>query len=301
MYLSHFGLRSAPFAITPDTSFAVPTRAQQDALTTLLLAIEDGAGFIKVTGEVGTGKTLTCRRFLSALAQHGDRYETAYIPNPCLTPRTLLLAVARELRLDVHDRTSEHALLASLNRALLDAAAAGRCVVVCLDEAQAMSFEALESLRLLSNLETEKRKLMQVVLFGQPELDGKLAQPHLRQLASRIAYQCRLDALTLQETEHYIAHRLRVAGRHGDGGTGLFAAPLVAQLHRSTRGVPRLINIVAHKALLAAFGEGAVRVGREHLVSAASDTPYARPATWLSRAAAYWRTWRTRRLVRAGA
>lgn len=301
MYLSHFGLHSAPFAITPDTSFAVATRAQQDALATLLLAIEDGAGFIKVTGEVGTGKTLTCRRFLATLAQHGDRYETAYIPNPCLTPRTLLLAVARELRLDVHERTSEQSLLAALNHALLDAATAGRSVVVCLDEAQAMSFEALEALRLLSNLETEKRKLMQVVLFGQPELDAKLAQPNLRQLASRIAYQCRLAALTAQETENYVAHRLRIAGRHGDGGTGLFGAPLVSQLHRVTRGVPRLINIVAHKALLAAYGEGAVRVGRKHLASAASDTPYARPATLLSRAALAWRLWRTRRLVRADA
>jgi MSHA biogenesis protein MshM len=301
MYLQHFGLHSAPFAITPDTSFAVATRAQQEALATLLLAIDDGAGFIKITGEVGTGKTLTCRRFLAALAAHADRYDTAYIPNPCLTPRTLLLAVARELRLDVHDRTSEHALLAALNRALLDAAAAGRNVVVCLDEAQAMSFEALEALRLLSNLETEKRKLMQVVLFGQPELDAKLAQPHLRQLASRIAYQCRLDALTELETEHYVAHRLRVAGRTGDGGAGVFAAPVVARLHRVTRGVPRLINIVAHKALLAAYGEGAVRVGRRHLASAASDTPYARPATPLSRAAQWWRDWRTRRLARAGA
>lgn len=297
MYLEHFGLQAMPFAITPDTAFAFSTKAQQEALATLLLAIDDGAGFVKVTGEVGTGKTLTCRRFLAALAQHGERFDSAYIPNPCLTPRTMLLAIARELRLDVHDRTPEHALLAALNRALLDAAAAGRSVVVCLDEAQAMPGEALESLRLLSDLETEKRKLMQVVLFGQPELDLKLAQPHLRQLASRIAYQCRLGPLDAVETEQYVAHRLRVACRTGDGGTGLFSPALIRRLHRVTRGVPRLINIVAHKALLAAYGEGALRVARHHLDSAAADTPYARPETVLSRLAAWWRT---RRLARLG-
>jgi MSHA biogenesis protein MshM len=294
MYLEHFGLKAAPFAITPDTEFAYSSRAQQEALNTLLLAIDDGEGFIKITGEVGTGKTLACRRFLAALASRESRYETAYIPNPCLTPRTLLLSVGLELKLPLRANAPEHKLLSMLNRALLKAASEGRRVVVCLDEAQAMPVDTLEALRLLSNLETEKRKLLQVVLFGQPELDRKLTRNDLRQLSSRISFQYRLATLSAQETEGYLAHRLRVAGRTADGGAGLFAPAVAAILHRYTRGVPRLINIVAHKSLLLAYGDGALRVSAQHVRAAAADTPYARPITPLSRLVAWWQQARVR-------
>lgn len=272
MYLDHFRLTAAPFSITPDTAFAFASRSQRDALNTLLLAIEDGAGFVKITGEVGTGKTLACRRFLAALAASETPYETAYIPNPCLSPRTLLLAIALELALPLRHDAPEHELLAALNRHLLEAARAGRRVVVCLDEAQAMPIDALEALRLLSNLETETRKLLQVVLFGQPELDRKLARADLRQLASRVAYQYTLSALTAEETERYLAHRLRVAGHVGDS---LFAPHVARLLHKVTRGVPRLVNIVAHKSLLLAYGAGCLRVCPHHVRAAAADTPYA--------------------------
>jgi len=273
MYHEHFGLHSAPFSLTPDTAFAYSSRAHQEALNTLLLAVDDGQGFIKITGEVGTGKTLACRRLLAALAERGGRYETAYVPNPCVSPRTLLLAIAQELKIDAWLTAPELKLLTLLNQRLLSAAAAGRRVVVCLDEVQSMPDETLESLRLLSNLETEKSKLLQVVLFGQPELDKKLARTSLRQLASRITFQYALDSMTIEETERYLAHRLRVAGRT-DGGAGVFAPAVARQLHQACRGVPRLLNIVAHKALLLAFGEGALQVTSVHVRAAAADTPY---------------------------
>jgi MSHA biogenesis protein MshM len=272
MYLDHFRLTAAPFSITPDTAFAYSSRAQQEALNTMLLAIDDGQGFIKITGEVGTGKTLACRRFLAALAARENQIETAYVPNPCLSPRTLLLAIGLELSLPLRHDAPEHELLAALNEHLLKAAEAGRRVVVCLDEAQAMSVEALESLRLTSNLETEKRKLIQIVLFAQPELDRKLARQDLRQLASRITFQYTLGALSADETERYIAHRLRVAGHNSDA---LFPPAVARLLHNVTRGVPRLVNIVAHKSLLLAYGAGCLRVEPAHVRAAAADTPYA--------------------------
>ena len=195
MYLDHFGLSELPFGITPDTSYTVITRSHQEALNTLLVALNSGEGFIKITGEVGTGKTLLCRRLLQALPENAV---SAYLPNPYLAPRTLLLALAEELGLAVSAASDDYHLLQSVNRALLAHAAAGRQVVVCIDEAQAMPLETLESLRLLSNLETEKRKLLQIIHFGQPELDGKLAEPAVRQLLQRIAFNYRLSGLSRQ-------------------------------------------------------------------------------------------------------
>ncbi|HEV3020439.1 MAG TPA: AAA family ATPase [Burkholderiaceae bacterium] len=285
MYLTHFGLNAAPFALTPDTAFAFSSRAQREALDTLVLAVDGGEGFIKITGEVGTGKTLLCRRFLAhAVGQPSEArsakegstqaaYRTAYIPNPCLSPRTLLLAIARELKIRVVNVNSDSDVLEALNRALLRLAARGLRVVVCLDEAQAMPVETLEALRLLSNLETEKHKLVQVVLFGQPELDQKLARNDLRQLRTRIAFHYELSALSSAETEVYLAHRLRVAGHRG---SALFPAEVAQAVHTCARGVPRLVNIIAHKSLLLAYGQGCARVSMRQARAAAKDTPQAR-------------------------
>jgi len=290
MYLTHFGLTAVPFALTPDTAFAFSSRTQREALDTLVLAVDGGEGFIKITGEVGTGKTLLCRRFLARAASGsgdpGPRYRAAYVPNPCLSPRTLLLAIARELKIRVLNVNSDSDILQTLNRALLRFAARGSSVVVCLDEAQAMPVETLEALRLLSNLETEKRKLVQVVLFGQPELDVKLARNDLRQLRSRIAFHYQLGALSGAETEVYLAHRLRVAGHRG---SALFTPEVSRAVHRCARGVPRLINIMAHKSLLLAFGQGAARVSLHQVRAAARDTPHARGAGLLARL--FWPRW----------
>ena len=270
MYKTHFGLREMPFGITPDTSFAYTSRTHQEALNTLLVAVKNGEGFLKITGEVGTGKTLLCRRFLAMLDQN---HVSAYIPNPYLQPRTLLFALAAELRLGVPRDADQHLLLKEIARGLLNYARQGKTVVVCLDEAQAMPTETMEALRLLTNLETEKRKLLQVVLFGQPELDQKLDAESVRQLKQRITFQHHLTPLRPEEVEQYLAHRLRVAGFHGER---LFARAAAHLVHRWSGGIPRLINIIAHKAMLLAFSEGMQVVQPEHVSQAVADTPAAR-------------------------
>jgi MSHA biogenesis protein MshM len=274
VYRAHFGLLEPPFGITPDTSFAYACASHQEALNTLVVAVKNGEGFIKITGEVGTGKTLLCRKFLATL---GDTYVSAYIPNPYLEPRTLLLALAEELGVKLAKEDDQYHLIKGLTHALLDFARHGKSVVLCLDEAQAMPIESLEALRLLTNLETEKRKLLQVVLFGQPELDAKLAEDSVRQLRQRITFQYRLGELGREELDYYLAHRLRVAGYRGNR---LITKPAVRALHRVSGGIPRLINVLAHKSMLLAFGEGAQQVTRRHVNAAASDTPAARQRTW---------------------
>jgi MSHA biogenesis protein MshM len=280
MYRSHFGLREPPFGLTPDTSFAFSCSSHQEALNTLLVATGAGEGFIKITGEVGTGKTLLCRRFLSTLDGH---CVTGYIPNPSLEPRALMAALAEELHLPIDPGADQHHVLKQINHALLDFARDGKRVVICLDEAQAIPLETLEALRLISNLETEKRKLLQVVLFGQPELDQKLAHASVRQLRQRITFQHRLGALTRRELDLYLAHRLRIGGYTGHR---LFTPGAVRLLYRASRGVPRLVNVIANKALLLVYAEGGYEARKRHVRLAVSDTPAARSSRfWWWRAA----------------
>lgn len=266
IYLKHFGLAEPPFSLTPDTSFVFSGQAHQEALNTLLVAVDSGEGFIKITGEVGTGKTLLCRRFLATV---GPDTVTAYLPNPALEPNTLLRALAEELAVEVAPEADQFHLMKAINSSLLEHAAAERRVVLCIDEAQTMPRETLEALRLISNLETEKRKLVQIVLFGQPELDAKLADPSARQLRQRITFHYRLGGLKRAEVAQYLAHRLRVAGYRGHP---LFSGAGLRVLHRSSQGTPRVINILAHKALLAAFGEGLAQVRWRHVRLAARDS-----------------------------
>ncbi len=290
MYCKHFDLREPPFGLTPDTSFFFNSSSYQEALNVLLVAVRNGEGFIKITGEVGNGKTLLCRKFLATLNQGaesitpigtqdtnadvvpGQRYRTAYIANPYIEPRTLLMALADEFRVPYDENVDQHQLLKGLTIALLNYARNGQHALVCLDEAQALPLQTLEVLRLLTNLETEKRKLLQVVLFGQPELDAHLAQYSIRQLRQRISFQYDLKGLRFDELERYVRHRLRVACYKGEA---LFEKSAFAKLHRVTKGTPRLVNIVAHKALMLAFGEGVYHVSAKHIAKAASDTPEA--------------------------
>jgi MSHA biogenesis protein MshM len=269
MYLAHFGLSEPPFALTPDTAYAFSTRSHQEALNTLLVAADAGEGFIKISGEVGTGKTLLCRRFLAALASRGAGFVTCYLPNPNLSPRTLMLSLAEELGETLPASADQYTLHKTINQRLLELASADLRVVLCLDEAQALSLESLEALRLLSNLETEKRKLMQVVLFGQPELDTKLQMNELRQLRQRIAFAYRLCGLSRSELGFYVEHRLRVAGHVG---APVFSAAALRRLHGASGGTPRVVNILAHKALLAVFGEGGASVERRHVRAAERDS-----------------------------
>jgi len=275
LYLKHFGLAELPFGITPDTSFAYSVQYHQEALNTLLLALNEGEGFVKISGEVGTGKTLLCRRLLQTL---DDSWVTAYLPNPNLDADTLFLALAEELAIKDTDGLDQYHLVRRINHALLDHARAKRRVVVCIDEAQAMPVETLEALRLLSNLETEKRKLLQIVLFGQPELDVKLRRPEVRQLLQRIAFHYQLGGLKKSEIGNYVAHRLRVAGYRGEA---LFTPAALRALHRASGGTPRLINILAHKSLMSVFGEGRQVVKLRHVRLARKDTEGARSVGWL--------------------
>ncbi|MEN6584875.1 MAG: AAA family ATPase [Sulfuricella sp.] len=274
MYQEFFGLHEFPFGITPDTSFFFAFSSYQEALNTLLVAARTGEGFIKITGEVGTGKTLLCRKFMASL---GGDFVTAYIPNPYLEPRTLLLAVAEDLRIPLDSGIDQHHLLKALTLGLLNFAREGKRVVLCLDEVQAMPLETMEALRLLTNLETEKRKLLQIVLFGQPELDDKLEQASVRQLKQRITFHYRLGALRRDELDNYVAHRLAMAGNRG---AQLFSRSALSQLHRASGGVPRLVNILAHKALLLTYGEGRAQVEKKHVRSAIADTPAAKQTRW---------------------
>ncbi len=296
MYLEHFGLHESPFGLTPDTSFFFACSSYQEALNTLLVAARNGEGFIKIVGEVGNGKTLLCRKFLATLNQ-GDRaattvigtqdenavertsarFVTAYIPNPYLEPRSLLLALAGEFRISLDKEVDQHQMLKELTLALLNYAREGKRVLVCLDEAQAMPLESMEVLRLLTNLETEKRKLMQVVLFGQPELDERLKQNSVRQLRQRISFQYELKGLRNDELDRYLRHRLGVAGFSGET---LFNKGAVNVLQRASGGTPRLVNIIANKALLLTYGEGRQQVLARHVRRAAADTPEAR-RNWL--------------------
>jgi MSHA biogenesis protein MshM len=270
MYLKHFSLREAPFSITPDTAFFYPHEGAQAALYTLLVALRSGEGFLKIVGEVGCGKTLLCRQLLRTLQ---DEFVTAYIPNPDMGADDLLLSLAQELNISLTLPLSRHEVLASLRDGLLKYAQAGRPVIVCIDEAQATRMATLESLRLLSNLETEKQKLIQIVLFGQPELDILLARPQIRQLLQRITFSDYLGALSADSVPAYLAHRLAIAAQNEFTDIRVFDEAAAQTLARFSGGVPRLVNVLAHKCLMLAYGEDEHRVHEHHARLAAADTP----------------------------
>ena len=266
MYLEHFKLQDYPFRLTPDTGFYFNWSGHQDALNVLLVALRSGEGFIKITGEVGTGKTLLCRRLLNHLK---DGFTTAYLPNPLLSPRDLYLAVVDELGLPRPSKGNVQDLLKLLYAELVKSSQAGKPVVILLDEAQTMPTQSLEALRLLSNLETEKRKLLHIVLFGQPELDRRLAETDLRQLRQRIAFSHRLPPLDRKTLQRYLDHRLHCAGH---AGSSLFSRRALVLLQKASRGIPRLVNVLGHKAMLAAYGQGSKSVSSRHLRAAITDT-----------------------------
>ena len=266
MYEDHFGLRQAPFSLTPDTGFFFRNDAHVEALQVLRVALDAGEGFIKVTGEVGTGKKLLCRLLLNSL---DEQWVTAWVPNPYLDPDALRRAIADELRVALGPTPRQHTLVKKLQERLIELAASGKRVAVIIDEAQALSDESLEALRLLSNLETETRKLLHVVLFGQPELDERLAQPQLRQLRQRIGFGYRLQPLDAEGVALYLQHRLSVAGYNG---RPLFAQRALRRLHRASGGIPRLVNVLAHKSLLLAYGRGLREVSEAEVALAVRDT-----------------------------
>jgi len=269
MYLDHFQLKDVPFALTPNIEFYCQLKSHQEALNTLLFCLRSGEGFIKIIGEVGSGKTLLCRKLLHCL-EHD--FFTAYIPNPDLSPLELRRAFARELGINPALLQDQHELLSIINSRLVELHAAGKRVVLILDEAQAIPLESLEAVRLLTNLETERAKLMQVVLFGQPELDAHLTLPQFRQLKQRITFSYYLSLLSREELDTYLFHRLAVAGyTYG----ALFTKKARNMLFQTSRGVPRIINVLSHKALLIAYGRGERVITHHMLKRAIQDTEVA--------------------------
>lgn len=263
----HFGLREPPFGLTPDTSYFFPALPHQEAHETLLYALNAGEGFLVVEGEVGTGKTLLLRRLLNTLP---ERWQAAFVPNPGLDPRGLYAAIAFEFGLPA-EGTSE-VLMHRLERHFIALAQQDRQPVVLIDEAQALPADTLEAVRLLTNLETEKRKLLQVVLFGQSELMVRLREKGTRQILTRISFHAMLRPLDRREVLAYVRHRLKVAG----GEDTLFTWWAERALWRVSRGLPRLVNIIAAKAMMLAYGRGSRRVTRRHVKMAARDTLAAR-------------------------
>lgn len=274
-YLAHFGLAEAPFGLTPDTDFFFASPPHQEALNTLLYALESGEGFLKIVGAVGTGKTLLCRTLLASLPPH---CRAAYLPNPALDPAGILLAVAEELGLRPKGSETPYRLHKAIQARLIALARHDIQVVLVIDEAQAMPLESLETVRLLSNLETEKRKLLTIILFGQPELDARLEA--IPQLKTRISFHDRLRPLTRDELAAYLAHRV---GRAGYGGMPLFSARAVRMLHAASAGVPRVANVIAHKALMLAYGKGRRQAGWREMRAAARDTLAAHPVRSFAR------------------
>lgn len=265
LYQQHFGFSEPPFSITPDTQFFLNHQSHRSALNTMLVALKHCEGFIKIVGEVGTGKTLLCRILLSHL---NTDFVTAYIPNPYLTPDELKAFVAQEIGAEYDSGMQAHILMSSIYRKLIQLNRQHKQVVLVVDEAQAMPRETIECLRLLTNLETEKKKLLQVIIMGQPELDILLNRDDLRQLKQRIIFSECLKPFSRDGVKDYILHRISSAG----GAERIFTRGALWMLHKGSGGIPRLVNILCHKALISAYGVGGSRVGIAHVAKAIADT-----------------------------
>lgn len=266
MYESFFSLKQKPFSITSNPSFLYLSQRHKEALSSLTYGIRERVGFVQITGEVGTGKTTLCRALLRRL---DERTKTAFIFNPDLTGTQLIQTIVQDLGIETA-RKDRGSLFAELNRFLLQQLADDNNVVVIIDEAQNLSSRALEQVRMLSNLEAEDRKLLQIVLAGQPELRKRLESPSLRQLRQRISVRYHIEPLDADEVPPYVEHRLRQAG--ADSLRPTFHADAYEEMQRYTKGIPRLINIVCDKSLLAAYAMEKRSIDREIIRRAIAET-----------------------------
>ena len=279
MYLEFYGLKEAPFSITPDPRYVFLSERHRDALAHLLYGVGKGGsgGFVQLTGEVGTGKTTLCRLLLEQLPENT---RVALVLNPRVSPTELLESICDELKLDTAGRQgSLKGLVDILNTYLLDAYAQGLRVVLIVDEAQNLSTESLEQIRLLTNLETPTQKLLQIILLGQPELRDKLGDPELRQLAQRITARYHLTPLDRDETEAFVRHRLAVAGATHSP----FSRLGLRALYQRSGGIPRLINVIADRALMAGYAREQTSIGERLVDRAADETLPGHPRYWMHR------------------
>lgn len=268
MYYPHFGLKEPPFKITPNTDFFFSGGNRGAVLDALVYAISNGEGIIKVVGEVGSGKTMLCRMLQTILP---EKIESIYLANPSVAPEDVLHAIAFELQLKLPKNADRLKVMQELQAHLLSRHAEGRQVVIFVEEAQGMPLATLEEIRLLSNLETKQDKLLQIVLFGQPELDDNLNQAHIRQLRERITHSFHLGPLQTKDVAEYLIFRLRAAGYYGPH---LFTNSAIKKLSSSAQGLVRRVNILADKALLAAFADNVYQVTPKHVQAAIQDSEF---------------------------
>jgi general secretion pathway protein A len=266
MYKSFYKLQRNPFEITPDPSFLFPTTRHNEALASLYYGVTAHRGFVVLTGEVGTGKTLILRSLLGLLQRRDVAF--ALIFNPTLSPLEFMRYIARDFGLQVGDKAKDE-LIHVLNGFLLQRHQKGLTTILVVDEAHHLSAEILEEIRLLTNLETSQQKLLQIVLAGQPELDQKLDSHELRQLKQRIALRCHLDPLSLNETKEYMSRRLKIAGAPAENE--LFSGPAIESVFRHARGIPRLVNTICENALLAGYARQVATITPEIIDSVARD------------------------------
>lgn len=266
MYNKHYRFDKSPFKLTPDTHFFCHLRPHEEAFKTLLISLENEEGFIKITGPVGTGKTMICRQLMSHL---DDQFIVAYIPNPALPIIDLYKLIISELKGELVQQADHASVFQTLNALLIDLKKQGKKAILLIDESQTMSDEGLESVRLLTNLETETGRLLQIVLFGQPELDTRLEAPHLLQLKQRILFSYRLTPLSKSEFLDYVSHRVIKAGYSYHQ---LFDKASLDAIYKASGGVPRVINILCHKALIASYANGNRNVTKKNVRVAIKDT-----------------------------
>ena len=269
MYNQHFGLAQYPFSLTPNTRYFMKLPGHQLAFNLLLDSLGKPGFFAKITGEVGTGKTMLCRKVINALSTRKQDYVTAYIPHPILNEEGAMHAIAEELSLTASIEASYYDLLKLISAELLRLNGEGKKVILFIDEAQAMPEETLAAVQLLTSLQAEEDKYLQVVLFGQPELEDLLRQPAMLQIGKQLSFSFVLPALDRAGTQAYIAHRL---GKAAYNGAQLFTNDAIDMLFSSSKGVPRMINILAHKAMMVAYGKGDRSITVEHITRAITDT-----------------------------
>ena len=273
MYNQHFGLAQYPFSLTPNTRYFLKLPSHQQAFDLLLEALDGEANFAKITGEVGTGKTMLCRKALNSLEFHKNRFVTAYIPHPIFGAEGVVHAIAEELSIEREANLSYTELLKAVTESIASFSREGKRVVLFIDEAQAMPEETLATVHLLANIETQNPNPLQVILFGQPELDELLDRPMLAKIKRDLAFSFILPALDRDDVAAYVAHRLAKAGY---SGPHMFTKKALNLLYDGSQGIPRLINVLSHKALMVAFGRGEQVIDEQHIGDAIKDTESAR-------------------------
>lgn len=269
MYIKHFGLSQYPFSLTPNTRFFLKLPGHQEAFNQLIAALEKGDVISQLVGEVGTGKTMLCRKLINTLEFYPERYTTLFLPNPVLNEESAMLALADEMKLNTGDQMNYRDLLRVITTELTRLAAQNKHIVLCIDEAQAIPEDTLKAIFLLTQIDAPNDRNLQLVLFGQPEITNLLSQPGMTKLQEQLECTYHLPKLTREETEVFVEHRLRKAGY---GGPQLFSKEALDLIFDASQGILRLTNILSHKAMMVAYGKGKLKVTGEHVKAAMDDT-----------------------------